>query len=279
MRNNLNDELPRLTYPLGHAGSRHGIDIWLAFYDDIEDLHQLSAMRALLSAKERAQESKFYFPDDRKRYLVTRALVRTVLSRYADVAPAVWTFSANQYGRPAIAASHRQACGLGFNVSHTRGLIALGVTRECTLGIDVENLIARQGAPHVADRFFSPIEVEMLARVPAHLRHDRFFEYWTFKEAYIKARGMGLSLPLDRFSFHFPGEREVNLSIEPELGDDPHRWTFWQYRPTPDYLLALCAERLHGVAPAITIRKIVPTERDYILLDTPLLKTSAPYLD
>jgi len=135
----------------------------------------------------------------------------------------------------------------------------------------------RQGSAHVADRFFSPMEVEMLGTVPSHQRHDRFFEYWTFKEAYIKARGMGLSLPLDRFSFHFAGERDVRLSIEPDLGDDPNRWTFWQYRPTPDYLLALCAERLHGAPPAIHIRKIVPTQGNGILLDTPLLKMSGAF--
>lgn len=274
MRRNLNDDQPFVPHPPVQAVSRQGIDIWLAFYDEMEDVHQLTAMRALLNEDERVQEAKFYFADDRKRYLVTRALVRTVLSRYVDMAPADWAFSVNQYGRPAIASGTPGAHGIGFNVSHTRGLIALGVARERTLGIDIENLFARQGSPHVADRFFSPIEVEMLASVPASLRHDRFFEYWTFKEAYIKARGMGLSLPLDRFSFHFAGEREVRLSIEPDLADDPNRWTFWQYRPTSDYLLALCAERLHGAPPTITLRKIVPTEGEFLLLDTPMLKAS-----
>jgi len=274
---NLHAELSRPAHAPAPAGAQHGIDVWLAFYDEVEDPCQLSAMRALLNTDERLQEAKFYFPNDRKRYLVTRALVRTVLSRYAQVEPTDWAFSPNAYGRPAIAASHHQALGLDFNVSHTRGLIALAVARERTLGIDVEHLFARQGSAHVADRFFSPIEVEMLAAVPPHLRHDRFFEYWTFKEAYIKARGMGLSLPLDRFSFHFPGEREVRLSIEPDLGDDPNRWFFWQYRPTPDYLLALCAERLHGAPPVVNIRKIVPTQEDASLFDTPLLKTSGAF--
>lgn len=240
------------------------IDLWLNYYAEIADEALLARLRRLLSDEERAQEPRFFFADDRRRYLLTRALVRTVLSRYADVAAADWRFSSNAYGRPQIAACHGQAQRLSFNLSHTRGLIALAVSEQRTLGVDVEHLSVRRVSAGIADRFFAPDEVAALQAVAAEHQQQRFFEYWTFKESYIKARGMGLSIPLDRFSFHYPHERGVDLSIEPDLGDDATRWRFWQCRPTPDYLLALCAER--SDAPTqISLRRTIPTVSEELL--------------
>lgn len=255
------------------VASERNIDLWLVFYDEIVDERLLTELRRLLSEDELRQQARFHFADDRKRYLVTRAMVRTVLSRYVAVAPVDWAFSTNRYGRPEIARPHGEALGLCFNISHTRGLIALGVTRQRALGVDVENLVTRQVSEGIADRFFSPIEVAELSRVPADLKQDRFFEYWTFKESYIKARGMGLSIPLDRFSFSYPHERAVRIAIHPELGDDASRWSFWQCRPTPEYLLAICAERLDGQTTGVTVRKTIPTIMEEAL-DLEFLKTS-----
>ncbi|MCE3608229.1 4'-phosphopantetheinyl transferase superfamily protein [Massilia sp. P8910] len=245
-----------------HPLTSQQIDIWLAFYQTITAPELQAALLELLNDAERQQQIRFYRPDDRLRYLVTRALVRTTLSRYAPVAPADWTFIPNEYGRPAIGNPHPDARSLNFNVSHTRGLIALAVTRERVLGVDVENLATRQVSDGIAEHFFAPAEVAELATVPEDRRQDRFFEYWTFKEAYIKARGMGLSIPLDRFSFHFPDERKVALAVDPELSDDGARWRFWQFRPTPEHLLALCAERLDGAIPHVTVRTVIPTVSD-----------------
>jgi 4'-phosphopantetheinyl transferase len=152
-------------------------------------------------------------------------------------------------------------------------LIALGVARGLTLGVDVENILAREISMGIAERFFAPSEAAALARVPREQQQDRFFEYWTFKESYIKARGMGLSIPLDQFSFEFPHERCVRLSIQPKLADDPSRWRFWQFRPRPEYQLALCAERVGPEAPTLTIRKVIPTIVDE-QLDLRALRTS-----
>ncbi|HEY5760619.1 MAG TPA: 4'-phosphopantetheinyl transferase superfamily protein [Steroidobacter sp.] len=240
------------------AASEQHIDVWLAYYNEIADSRLHEEYRALLNEEERGKEFRFYFPDDQRRYLVTRAMVRSVLSRYLQVRPTDWRFSNNQWGRPAIANFSRDECGLCFNISHTKGLIALGVTHGREVGVDVENLRTREVSLEIADRFFAKPEVAELATVPKEQQQDRFFEYWTFKESYIKARGMGLSIPLGQFSFHYPHERAVNLAVDPELGDDANRWSFWQYRPTEEYLMALCAERREGGAPSVTIRKVVP---------------------
>jgi 4'-phosphopantetheinyl transferase len=234
------------------------IHLWLAFYDEITDGTLHSAYRELLSPAEKGQESRFYFADDRRRYLITRALARAVLSRYAPVGPGEWVFSANAYGRPEIVNAQAREAGLSFNISHTRCLIVLGVTRGRALGVDVENFRAREAPIDIADRFFAPPEVAELAATPPHRQQYRFFEYWTFKEAYIKARGMGLSLPLDRFSFHYPNDHTVELAIHPELADEPERWQLWQFRPRPEYLAAICAERVGSQSSSLVVRQTVP---------------------
>jgi len=224
------------------------IHLWLAFYDQLTDGRLPDLYRGLLNAAEKEQEPRFHFAADRQCYLVTRVLVRTVLSRYAAVEPQEWIFSANAYGRPEIANLAAQSAELSFNISHAHSLIVLGVTRRRALGVDVENVSARRVSLDVADRFFAPEEVVALAAVPAHWQQYRFFEYWTFKESYIKARGMGLSLPRDKFSFHYPNGRAVCLAIHPDLADDPRRWQFWQFQPTPQYLVAVCAERIDAAS-------------------------------
>ncbi|MBT2744866.1 MULTISPECIES: 4'-phosphopantetheinyl transferase superfamily protein [unclassified Lysobacter] len=242
--------------------NRSSIDVWLTYYDEIVDDGHLFELRKLLSDEEVAQEGRFYFADDRKRYLVTRSMVRTLLSRYAPIAPKHWEFSKNAYGRPMIANSILEARDhlqdLSFNISHTRGLIALAVSRDRDLGIDVEHISRRQICLDIAQRYFAPSEVADLSCVPPARQQDRFFEYWTFKESYIKARSMGLSLPLDGFSFQFPHHRAVRIKIDPELRDDAERWSLWQYRPTTDYLLAICAERGDGAPPCVSMRKFTP---------------------
>lgn len=249
------------------------IDIWLTLHEEIADEALLASYRRLLTDDERAQETKFFFAHDRKRFLITRAMVRSVLSRYAAVAPQDWRFSANRYGRPHIENSGAAIHDLVFNLSHTQGLIALAVARNRVLGIDVESLSAREFSEGIAHHFFSPAEVADFKCLSAERQPQRFFEYWTFKESYIKARGMGLSLPLDRFSFRFPHDGAVTLEIDPTLNDDVADWCFWQYQPTPQHLLALCVQRRDGETFKFTLRTCIPEVMD-TLLERPCTRTS-----
>lgn len=253
---------------------RDEIHLWLTFYDEIDDELQSSYRRMVVSAAEIAQEQRFYFANDRHRYLVTRALVRTVLARYASIAPEEWVFSTNKYGRPEVDNPEARSAGIVFNVSHTRGLIALGVTKSCALGLDVENVHSTPVLLDLADRYFAPEELSALAALPRHLQQDRFFEYWTFKESYIKARGMGLSIPLDKFSFRYPHAHGVEIVIRPEMADNAERWRFWQLRPTNPYLIAVCAERGDLQAPQLTVRKVVPLASEE-LVAAELLRATA----
>ncbi|MFT4173958.1 MAG: 4'-phosphopantetheinyl transferase superfamily protein [Rhodocyclaceae bacterium] len=244
------------------SGSLH-IDVWLCPYRDIADPDHIAALRALLSDAERAQALRFHFAEDRLRYMVTRALVRTVLSRYAPVAARDWVFSANAYGRPAIA-NPGLAMRIGdFNVSHTRGLIALAVSTRGALGIDLEDWQARPVSLDMARDFFARPEADALASTPPAHVQARFFEYWTLKESYIKARGLGLSIPLDRFAMQLGDAHGVRMAMTSPQDDDPARWWFGQFRPGPGYLLALCAERpASGAPPTLGFRQTIPLRGD-----------------
>jgi len=132
------------------------------------------------------------------------------------------------------------------------------------LGVDVENFGARDISIDTANHYFAPQEVAALRGVSHRQQQYRFFEYWTLKESYIKARGVGVSLPLDRFSFHFPDDHAVELVIDPELGDDSSRWQLWQFRPTSEHVLAVCAEKISAQAPKLLVRETTPTVSERI---------------
>lgn len=249
------------------------IHVWLTFCEAISEERLLVAYRELLNTTEKKEESRFYVPRDRHRYLVTRALVRTVLSRYASVDPKDWVFSRDAYGRPHIVNPQAAEARLSFNVSHTQGLIVLGVAKGRSLGVDVENFAKRNVSINLANYFFASRELAALHEVSYHQQQYRFFEYWTFKESYIKARGMGCSIPLDRFSFHFADDHAVDLVINPELGDDSSRWQLWQLRPTSEHLLAVCAEKLNSQPSKLLVRETIPTVSERTLAPE-LLRTS-----
>jgi 4'-phosphopantetheinyl transferase len=214
------------------------------------------AYEALLAPDERARKDRYHFEHSRREYLLTRALVRATLSRYAAVAPAAWTFRQNSYGRPEIdAEEHRW---IHFNLSNTRGLVAILVARDLEVGVDVEDTERNGDSVGVADRFFSPFEVAALHALPEAQRRGRFFDYWTLKEAYIKARGMGLAIPLDQFSFLLEQAPPVRIAFDPRLGDDAAAWQFEQLALSPRHRAAAAVRRGHGPDVRFVVRETVP---------------------
>ena len=219
-------------------------------------LANLDAYRTLMSADEHERMGRFVFERDRKAFLLTRALVRTTLSRYAPVAPADWTFIANAHGRPELLDRPPGVPDLRFNISHTDGLIACAVTIGREIGVDVEN-IGRHMQHDVAGRHFAPKEVSDLRQLPDDEQRKVFFDYWTLKESYIKARGFGLALPLGDFAFTLNPPNPPQITFEPALEDDPATWQFLQDWPTPQHRLALAVRRNGNDLP-VRIREVVP---------------------
>lgn len=249
------------------------IELWCAFCEQIADARLLASYRALLTPEERHKESRFHFARDQHRYLITRALVRTVLSRYAAMPPDAWRFTEDRYGRPHIANADSTAQHVRFNISHTDRLVVLGIACERALGVDTEPVYARCAELQIADRFFSADEVAQLRATPAEQQQSRFFEYWTLKESYIKARGMGLSLPLEQFGFDLSQPRGVRISIDARLNDDPSRWMFWLLRVGTDHYVAVGAEDAGREAPQLLCTRVVPLQSEE-LLEYELLRRS-----
>jgi 4'-phosphopantetheinyl transferase len=187
--------------------------------------------------------------------------------------PRGWIFSTNEFGRPYVANPSPATSRLSFNVSHTKGLIMMGVTIGTALGVDVENIGGREPYTEIADRYFSPSEVADLHSLPEPQQHKRFFDVWTLKESYIKARGMGLAIPLDGFSFHFPSERSIAFSTQATLGDKAARWQFWQFYPEPQFGAAVCAERVIRSRPPLRLTVTVPLDKDSPRNCTPARET------
>jgi 4'-phosphopantetheinyl transferase len=215
-----------------------------------------ASYRQLLTRDEHERMMRFVFERDRHQFLITRALVRTMLSRYAAVAPADWRFITNAYGRPEVLDRPAGVADLHFNLSHTDGLIACAVTVGREVGVDVE-CTTREVTHDVPGRFFAPREVSDLRALPEADQSRVFFDYWTMKEAYIKARGMGLSIPLNDFAFRLRPPALPTIAFEPELDDDPATWQFFQASPTATHRLGLAVRRT-GPDLSIRIREVVP---------------------
>ncbi|WP_206453606.1 4'-phosphopantetheinyl transferase family protein [Aurantimonas marina] len=224
-----------------------GIDVWLTFMPEVAPaLH--APYRALLDADECQRYKRYRVDGAREEFLVGKALVRTTLSRYRPVAPESWCFTANRYGRPEISGGDDD--GLTFNLSHTRGVAALAVARHCDLGVDVETVSRDSAVRDLAGRYFAPAEASYVRAAEGPAIRERFFAFWTLKEAYIKARGMGLALPLDGFCFDLTGEAPT-IGFAPSCPDDPVRWTFLRRLISAEHRLALAVS---PASPAVPIR-------------------------
>lgn len=177
---------------------------------------------SILSSDEKLRLARLHSRSKQELFLLAHGLVRTALSRCEAVEPAAWEFKTGEHGRPEIAAPKSV---LRFNLSHTQGLAACVVTDGCDVGIDVED-VRRPHSHRLIDRVLSAREQRDLCGRPEAERATRFFELWTLKEAYLKARGLGLSAPLRAFSFYRSDAGDWRIEFAPEMRDDPDAWTF-----------------------------------------------------
>jgi 4'-phosphopantetheinyl transferase len=216
------------------------VDLWCFFYEGISDPSLLAAYDGLMTPDERARHRRYLFEKDRLLFLATRALVRTALSRYSAVEPAAWRFAEGERGRPYLIGPKTD---LHFNLSNTRGLVVCAVSaRYERVGADTEPLDRPGETVAIAEHYFSRREVAALTGQPAARQRERFFAYWTLKESYIKARGLGLAIPLDQFSFLLDEGPEIGIAFDPRLADDPARWRFALLSAGPRHLVAVGAD-------------------------------------
>jgi 4'-phosphopantetheinyl transferase len=179
----------------------------------------------LLQPSERERAARFRFEADRRMYVAAHALLRRALSRHAPVDASDWRFTGGERERPEIELPVRSP-RLRFSLSHTRSVAACAIADEVDVGFDVEDL--GRDALEVADRF-APSERAALAASAADARVDLFFTYWTLKEAYMKACGLGLAIPLDQMAFAV-GRAKIEVSFGSACADDAAAWRFEAWR-------------------------------------------------
>jgi 4'-phosphopantetheinyl transferase len=222
------------------------------------DIDRSVEARALgwLSAGEHLRHARLRFDRDRWRNLLSRALVRSTLSRYAPhVAPQDWGFDNNAHGRPAIASQHIEAGRIRFNLSHCADRTVLAVVLGRDVGVDIES-ISRAAPVQLASRYFSRDEVESLQELPAEARPRRFWTLWTLKESYLKARGVGLAGGLDSFSVVIDDEGYPFLDGGPGDLDAGDRWDLMQPDAGAQHLMAVCVRMTAGTRPRLVSHQL-----------------------
>ena len=216
---------------------RGRVDIWIAAPHSVLSTDTPKSELTSLSATELQRLDRLRFTRHKHTFAAAHLLVRNVLSVYHPTKPRAWQFQCNQYGRPFVV-EHDLAGRLMFNLSHTHGLVVCAVTAEHDVGIDVES-IQRNVDLRVADRYFSPTETLDLMALARDQQTHRFLQLWTLKEAYIKARGMGLAIPLRDFSFRDVDTTTPHVAFNTAIDDAPSNWQFRHLRFEESHLVAV----------------------------------------
>ena len=194
-----------------------------------------AGLYATLTDDERHRGARLRFERDRQRFIVARGVLRELLGRYLGCDPGRIRFVFNPFGKPAL--SPECGGGLTFNLSHSGDLALIAIAAGAEVGVDLEYIRARPDHADVARQFFSGVEVAALSRLPRQAYAQAFFSCWTKKEAYVKARGEGLSIPLTSFTVPLTAAAGHVHEILPA-----RRWSLCTLRPASGYIGALAIE-------------------------------------
>jgi 4'-phosphopantetheinyl transferase len=193
----------------------------------------------ILSADESMRASRFHFARDRQSFAASRSILRMILAGYLAADPDGLSFSYSNKGKPSLGQAYAGS-GLQFNISHSGGIALFAFTRQREIGVDVEQVRRDFEVEALAQRYFSAREQTQLAALSADERVDAFFRCWTRKEAYIKATGDGLSLPLSQFDVSLEiKEASALLATRPD-SSEASRWLLQEVPETEGYVAALC---------------------------------------
>lgn len=236
------------------------VDIWSTFLDEIGDIHPATGIHSILSEEERRRHRRFVFEKDRRRFLVTRLLVRYALSHYASIEPQDWRFGQSAFGRPSIANADPTARRLSFNVSHSGQVVLLAVACDRRLGVDVEDL-RRTVSLDIARCHFTRAETLQLQTLPREAAARSFLDLWTLKESYVKACGKGLSIPLDEIGFELGKDKRLQAHFKRAPDGSEEAWKFLQWQPSATSIAALCVENSPVPAQHIRLWRAIPFEK------------------
>jgi len=224
------------THPIA-SGTAH---LWFFDTKAFREPSATDRWLARLEDHERRRYAAYGTPAARREYLGTRALARTVLARYSGRPAECLRFRTDHLGRPEMTSPSMP--GLFFSLAKTRELAVGLFAFDHAVGVDVE-LVAPIDAFEMAGHFFSGEELSELSRLDEDARLSRFYGLWTLREAYLKARGIGLALPLDQLVFRPTPSGGARAEFGPAIRDDPARWQFGLTWLTNRHLAATCIRR------------------------------------
>jgi 4'-phosphopantetheinyl transferase len=207
---------------------------------------------AWLQAAEPERFSRYRVDADRLMFLCGRMMARALVGRALGVPPASWRWREGPHGRPEIA---EPATTLRFNLAHSAGLVACALADGRDVGVDVEHLARPTVDQKMVRRYCSPVEAADIEGRGDDGWQGRFLKYWTLKEAYLKARGLGISVPLAEITFAINGA-DARVSFDGSLSGLDTRWQLRTAQPTPHHLLAVAASSADGVQPSIVIERL-----------------------
>jgi 4'-phosphopantetheinyl transferase len=210
------------------------VDVWRA---DLElQSPELRLLHETLTPDELDRAARFHLLKDQQRFIAARGVLRDILARYLGRSPTELHFSYASFGKPSLA-SDCAADSLRFNLSHSGSIALYAVARQREVGIDLERIEPKFDEDGIAEKFFSRNEVAKLRSLPASARFQAFFNCWTRKEAYVKARGAGLQIPLESFDVSLAPDEQAAFLSEGEFG-----WSLRALRLDPDYAAAVAVE-------------------------------------
>ena len=234
-----------------HTVGAHEVHIWHLLADHVADEPTLKAAGALLTMDEQVRMNSFHRARDRVLYLLSRGLMRSVLASYLDCPGREVRFASDSHGKPILQpGSHAKR--LHFNLTHSRGAIALAVSGGREVGIDVEERHREVDYLALAERFFAPAEFRHLQTLGSDLRPQAFFAIWTLKEAFVKGIGRGISFPLDAFCFDLDVCRL--LKFRPLADFVSPDWHFQQFELGERHCGAVAVQQVNGADVVISMR-------------------------
>jgi 4'-phosphopantetheinyl transferase len=234
---------------VGVFGRDITMQLHLARIPTLLEPRQFLGCLALLDGEEQNRLVRLRFDRDRHRFAVGHAFLRRTLARYVNLAPDQLRFVVNRYGKPCLDGPAAESA-LHFNLAHTRDLVVVGVSRDGEIGVDVERLDLDGDLLELTAGLFSPAEIADLRATPPTERRLRFFQYWTVKEAYVKARGRGLSMALDRFTIQLLAGGRAALATTPPGERGAGTWRVFRFEPDPEHVVAWCAASRAGSTPS-----------------------------
>jgi len=218
-----------------------GIHVWQAQLDDPNC--EVSRLYKTLSADERDRAARFHFERHRRRFIVGRGILRIMIARYLGVGADEIRFAYTAKGKPSLAEPKFE--DFGCNLSHSGDLALYAFALGVPIGVDVEIIRPVDHMDEIAKRFFSPLEYEMLQQVSPADRLEAFFNCWTRKEAYIKAEGLGLWIPLDSFTVSVAPSEPARLMQLRSRSTDAGVWSIHHLRPAVNAVGAVAIPALN----------------------------------